>query len=143
LLHFASMFLSASSTNQPTLKPTTARKSARPKTSMNYLALHDPSVSSPAAAAGAANDWPSRFAEYERQGRITLGGYLEMRGEDVRIEAVNCREDWEREESGLLSCPVVVRALPASAGEDRAINRMGGAMPPSDLTVRAIAELNG
>ena len=66
-----------------------------------------------------------------------------MAAEDVSMDAVNTGEDWESGTEGLLRCPVVVRALPAGREEDRAVSKMGGMMPSSDLTVRAIAELNG
>lgn len=91
-------------------------------------------------------DWPSRFEVFEGQGKITVGGYVEVRGEDVRIENVGTRAGWEDEEVGLLACPVVARANGMNQGlsEEREIAKMGGVMPDAEvLTVSGIAELNG
>ncbi|KAL7412846.1 hypothetical protein BDY24DRAFT_391284 [Mrakia frigida] len=149
----------ASDSNVATLKksakPPTARKSARPKPSLNYLDLHlhsssdpnNPSSSFSSLDGGGGiggNDWPSRFADYETKGKITLGGYVEMRGEEVQKEAIGTREDWEEEEVGVMACPVVARAVDGAEGLEREVVKMGGEMPDArELTVRGIAELNG
>jgi len=73
-----------------------------------------------------------------------LGGYVEMRGEEIQKEGIEMREGWEEEEVGVMACPVVARANRGAEGEEREVVKMGGEMPDAEvLTVRGIAELNG
>lgn len=109
------------------------RKSSRAKSKVDYANLHE-GVGGPKAAG--FPDWASQYAAYEQDGRIRLGGYKEVEGEEVTPGRMPCGVGWESEEMGVMSCPVVVRGLGG-------IEKMGGGMPKRDLTVREISEING
>jgi hypothetical protein len=113
---------------KPTLKPTASRKSSRPKKAakIDYQSLNNGIPSLPSVS------WPDRFAEYERQGRINVGGYGEMEAEDVGVKEWivrmgGCDEGWETDDVGPLGRPTVVR----------------GKMPDRALSVQDIAKMNG